>query len=206
MMSAGYVSIGIALGQMMRQIASHPQVDERLRREVNEVLGARQATGHDLASLPYCEQVVKETLRVAPPAGVVSRRVVADDRIAGWDIRAGSQLFASAWALHRDPRWFEDPHRFDPDRWTADFEQSLPACAYLPFGRGPRSCIAGGLSMMILRLVLVTLMQKYRLRTPAVASAPLRFDLTGSIPQPGDGVQAPGSANDAPVVLEEWAA
>jgi cytochrome P450 len=205
MMSAGYVSIGIALGQMVQQIASHPEVDEALRREVSEVLGPRPATHHDLAKLPYSEQVVKEVLRVAPPAGVVARRVVAADQIGGWDIRAGSQLFASAWALHRDPRWFDEPHRFKPDRWTADFEYTLPACAYLPFGRGPRSCIAGGLSMMILRLVLVTLMQKYRLRTPDIAtpSAPVRFDLTGSIPQPGDGTQAPGSANDVPVVLEE---
>src|SRR6185295_5209597 len=132
----------------------------RLRAEVSEVLGGRPATHNDLAGLPYSEQVVKEVLRVAPPAGIVTRAVVDADEIGGWSIRAGSQLFISAWVLHRDPRWFDEPLSFKPERWTADFERELPACAYLPFGRGPRSCVAGGMSTVILRLMLVTLTQK----------------------------------------------
>jgi cytochrome P450 len=192
----------------MRQVASHPDVDERLRGEVVGVLQGRPATHQDLANLPYAEQVVKETLRVAPPAGVVARDVVAGDQIGGFEIRPGSQLFASAWVIHRDPRWFDEPLRFMPERWTADFERTLPACAYLPFGRGPRACIAGGMSMLILQLVLVTLTQQYRLRAgpDAQADAPRKFDLVAAIPHPQQ--QSPESDDlrgDKPVVLEERA-
>jgi cytochrome P450 len=206
MMSAGHTSIGIALNQMMRQLASHPEVDDTLRDEISRVLQGRAATYQDLANLPYSEQVVKESLRLAPPAGVTTRLVRAEDEIGGWRVRGGSRVFSSAWVTQRDPRWFDEPLRFKPERWTAEFERTLPSGAYFPFGLGPRACIAGGLSTGILRLVLVTLTQQYRLRAGAAraaSDAPRKFDLLAAIPKPeAEAAQPHGRENDLPVILE----
>jgi cytochrome P450 len=185
MMAAAYGTMGIALYQMMRQVASHAAVDDLLHGEATRALGGRAATSEDLADLPYSEQVVKESLRVAPPAGALMRIVAAEDEIGGWRIRRGSRLFVSPWVTHRDPRWFDEPLRFKPERWTPDFERTLPPCAYLAFGRGARMCIAGAMSTVILRLMLVTIMQRYQLRAvapQAEAEGPRPSDRAGEMP------------------------
>jgi cytochrome P450 len=193
MMAAGYTSIGIAICQTMRQVASHPSVDDLLHSEATRSLEGRPAGYEDLANLPYSEQVVMESLRTAPPAGALMRIVDAADEIGGWKIRRGSRVFISPWVTHRDPRWFDEPLRFKPERWTADFERTLPPCAYLPFGRGSRICIAGAMSMVILRLMLVTIIQRYQLRATA--------------PHPeAEGPRQSDRADDLPVVLKERAA
>jgi len=192
MMAAAYGTIGIALYQMMRQVASYAAVDDLLHGEATRALAGRPASYEDLANLPYSEQVVKESLRAAPPAGALMRIVAAEDEIGGWRIRRGSRLFISPWVTHRDPRWFDEPLRFKPERWTPDFERTLPPCAYLAFGRGSRMCIAGAMSMVILRLALVSIIQHYQLRAAA--------------PQPeAEGPRPSDRAGDLPVVIVDRA-
>ena len=165
LVTAGSDGIGISLNQTMSHLASYPEVDETLQKESAQVLDGRLATYEDLANLPYSELVVKESMRVAPPAGSVVRIAVGADEIGGCSIPAGSRVLFSSWVMHRDPRWFDEPLRFKPERWTPAFERGLPICAYLPFGRGPRTCIGAALAMVSLRLMIVTITQRYRFRT-----------------------------------------
>lgn len=119
---------------------------------------------------------------------MLARSVASEIEIGGWKLAPGSRVFISPWVTHRDPRWFDEPLRFKPERWTPAFESTLPACVYFPFGRGQRSCIASAMSMVMLRLMLVTITQRHRPRAAesghAAAARPFN------------------RADDLPVVLE----
>lgn len=163
MMSAGYQSVGIAINQTLRLVAEHPAVDQQLAGELGDVLAGRTPAAADLARLSYAQKVVKESLRCCPPAGVIARRATEDDVVASFPVPAGARVFLSAWAMHHDPRYFPEPTSFRPERWTLELERSLPMCAYFPFGRGARSCIAGSLSSFIVQLVLALVTRRHRL-------------------------------------------
>lgn len=162
MMSAGYQTVAIALNQSLRLVAENPEVDEEILKELRLLPKGKVEGIHDIARMEYIEKVIKESLRCCPPAGVIARRAVAEDRIGDVKILAGSRIFVSSWVMHRSSRYFDDPLAFKPDRWNPGFERSLPPCVYLPFGRGPRTCVASTLSMMILQLTLATILQRYR--------------------------------------------
>lgn len=166
-MLATQQSMALGLMQSLRFVASHPEVDQALSEELARVLADRPPTAADLDELPMTERIIKETLRLAPPAGVLNREVVEDDFIDGWLIPKGAMAFVSQWVVHRDPRFFTDPESFKPERWSGDFERQLPEFAYFPFGGGPRSCIAGAYSMLELRLLLASVMQRFRLEVTA---------------------------------------
>ncbi len=183
MMAAGYQTIGIAINQTLRLLAQNPHADEQLAQEITRVLDGRSIQVDDIAGLSYAEQVVKESLRCAPPAGALARLVAKDDTVGGYTIPAKSQVFVSSWLMHRDPRFYKDPLQFRPERWTPQLERELPLCAYFPFGRGARSCLAGALSSTVLKIMLVTIMQRFRpqLAEPATAGEPRPFD-RGDVP------------------------
>lgn len=166
-MLATQQSMALGLMQSLRFTATQPEVDRVLSEELVRVLGERPPTAADLDELPWTERVIKETLRLAPPAGVLNRKVVEDDTLDGWLIPKGAMVFVSQWVVHRDPRFFAEPEAFKPERWTEDFERELPEFAYFPFGGGPRTCLAGAYSMLELRLLLASVMQHHRLEVTA---------------------------------------
>jgi cytochrome P450 len=183
MMAAGYQNIGIAIIQTLRQVALAPGVDEALYAEVSRVLDGRPARADDLPRLLYSDQIVKESLRCAPPAGAIMRRVAADDTLRNWRIAANSDVFISAWVMHRDARYYENPLQFQPERWTPEFERGVPPCAYLPFGRGARACIAGAMAMVLIRLMMVTIAQTWRVQPVQAEEAGARpFDRGSEVP------------------------
>ena len=171
MLLAGHETTALALTWMWYLVSQHPEVAERLEAEVDALGGAPGV--EDLPRLPFTERVVKESLRLYPPAYSFGREAQEDDAIEGWPVAAGTTLFVFPWVLHRDPRFFPDPLRFAPDRWTADFERDLPRLAYIPFGSGPRMCIGREFARMELVLILAAIAQRVRLEWGSEPPVPM---------------------------------
>jgi cytochrome P450 len=144
--------------------------------------------------MPLIEAVVKETLRLYPPAWIIGREVVEPFEIGGYPLSPGAAVVMSAYTVQRDPRFFDEPSRFRPARWLEPDTQALPRFAYFPFGGGPRVCIGNHFAMMEAQLVLATLLQHvalsespgYTLRlAPVVTLRPIegvRVDVTRRTP------------------------
>ena len=131
---AGHETTAIALSWTWYLLAHSPDVDAKLAAELRDVLGGRAPTVSDLAQLTFTQQVVTEALRIYPPAWGFGREALADCEIGGYFIPAGTTIIISPWVLHRDPRYFEHPTEFRPERWSGDFARQLPRFAYIPFG------------------------------------------------------------------------
>jgi cytochrome P450 len=108
--------------------------------------------------------VVKESLRLYPPAYGVVREAVKDCEIGGYPIPAGATLAMFQWVVHRDRRYFDRPEEFLPDRWANDFARRLPKCPYFPFGVGPRVCIGNSFAMTELVLLVAAVARKFQFR------------------------------------------
>jgi cytochrome P450 len=162
---AGHETTALVLFYTFYLLAQNPAAEERLRSELEEVLGERSPTAGDVPNLRYTEWVVRESMRCYPPAWGIAREALVDCEIGGYFVPEGTQLFFTQWLVHRDARWFNDPESFRPERWENDLIKRLPRCAYFPFGDGPRVCIGNHFAMMEAILVLATIAQRFRLST-----------------------------------------
>jgi len=160
---AGHETTALALSWGWYLLATNPEVERRFHAELDEVLAGRLPEVSDLVRLRYTEMIVKETLRLYPPAYAVGREPIEECVIGGYRVPRNTQIFAFQWATHRDPRYFDNPDLFDPDRWTTEFSDKLPKYAYFPFGGGPRQCIGNYFSMMEIVLLLATIGRRFRL-------------------------------------------
>ena len=159
---AGHETTAIALSWTLVLLAENPAAEERLSDEIESVLRGRRPGAADLALLPYTDAVVRESLRLYPPAYVVGREAIRDCVLGGYRVAAGATIYFSPWVLHRDARWFSEPLAFRPERWLDRTAPRLPKFAYLPFGGGPRVCIGERFALMEAALVLTTLLQRFR--------------------------------------------
>lgn len=160
---AGHETTADALTWALMLLSQNPSVADKLYAEVSTVLAGRLPTLDDLPQLTYVENVVKESMRLYPPAWALGREVLQDCQIGQHSLKRGDTLYVSQWVVHRDSRFFEKPEQFLPERWENKLEQRLPRCAYFPFGAGPRVCIGKAFSMMEAPLILATIAQKFRL-------------------------------------------
>ncbi len=160
---AGHETTALTLAWMCYFIAENPEIEARLVAELDSVLGGRTPTVDDLPKLTYTDKLVKETLRMRPPVWLFVRETASDCQIEGYDLPKGTSIFLSQWATHFDSRYYNEPEKFDPDRWTAEMQKTLPKYAYYPFGGGPRLCIGNTFAQMEAALVIATLMQRFRL-------------------------------------------
>jgi len=160
---AGHETTALALSYAFYLVARSPEADRRLAAELDQVLGSRAPRAADVPNLRYTEWVVRETMRLYPPAWGIGRQALADCEIGGYSVPKGTQLFLVIWLVHRDGRWFPDPETFRPERWDHDLIKRLPRCAYFPFGDGARICIGNHFAMMEAVLLLATIAQKYHL-------------------------------------------
>jgi cytochrome P450 len=161
---AGHETTANALTWLWYLLSGAPEVEARLHAEVDRALDGRLPTMADLPSLQYVERVVTESMRLYPPAWIIGRRAIADYQLGDYVAPARSILLMSPYIMHRDPRFYTDPERFDPDRWTPEFRASLPRFAYFPFGGGPRQCIGESFAWMELTLLVATIAQQWKLR------------------------------------------
>jgi len=166
MLSAGYFPTATAIIQTLRLLAAHPDVDAQLALELSDVLQGKPPTADDLSQLPYTGKVVKESLRLCPPAGGMVRIVEQDDWLDGWKIPAGATVFISQWVMHHSPDYFDDAGQFKPERWTPELAASLPNFVYFPFGWGSRACIGQVWGLMEIQLILALILQRFRLASP----------------------------------------
>jgi len=184
---AGHETTALALTYALHALGHHPEKRRRLREEVDAVTGGDPPTLSDLADLTYTERVVRETLRLYPPAYALFREAREDAAIGGYRIPEGSKLTLPQIHVHRDGRFFEDPETFRPERWTDAFEETLPEYAYFPFGGGPRHCIGMRFAMMELKHVLPTVVSA--VGVDPTGDPDLSFD-TGITLQPAEPIEA----------------
>ncbi|MBX3065290.1 MAG: cytochrome P450 [Anaerolineae bacterium] len=162
--AAGHETTSNALVWTWYLLSRHPHVEQKLREELDRVLGGRTPELHDLRNLPYLDYVLRESMRLYPPAWILNGRVPQEDvTIGDYMLPKGAVVFISPFVLHHDPRYFEQPEAFMPERWDNDLEKRIPRYAYFPFGGGPRVCIGNSFALMEARLVLATIAQRYRL-------------------------------------------
>ncbi len=158
---AGHETTALALSWTLLLLSQNPAVEQKLVGELERVLAGRRPEGRDVDQLVYTRQVVEEGLRLRPPVWGIGREALSDIEIGGHVIEKGTQIFIMQWVLHRDPRFFPDPERFDPDRWSPERRESVPPNASLPFGAGPRKCIGTHFAMLELVLILASIVQRF---------------------------------------------
>ncbi len=160
---AGHETTANALSWTWMLLAQNPQVEAKLHEELDAVLGGRTPNVDDLPSLRYTGQVITESMRLYPPAWGMARIAIEDTEIGGYPIPKGCGVSLAQWVVHRDPRWFEAPLEFRPERWEGDLLKRIPRFAYFPFGGGPRQCIGNNFAVMEATLLLATLAQQFRI-------------------------------------------
>ena len=160
---AGHDTTALALTWAWVLLAQHPDAEARLHANIDMAVGGRAPTAADVARLSYVEQVVNETLRLYPTAWVIGREAIRDTQIGGQPVARGTTLLMSPWVIHRDPRFYDAPDEFRPERWSDGLAGRLPRYAYVPFGAGQRVCIGSGFAQLEATLLLTTLAQRFRL-------------------------------------------
>jgi cytochrome P450 len=162
---AGYDTMATALMWTWYLLSENPGAEARLHAEVDEVLSAGgPATFDDLPRLRYADQVLAESMRLYPPTWRLVRRAVKDFPLDGHIIPARSLVMVSQYVMHRDPRFFPDPERFDPERFAPQAKAARPPFSYFPFGGGPRRCLGEGFALMEGVVLLASLSRRWRLR------------------------------------------
>jgi cytochrome P450 len=164
---AGHETTANALTWAWYLLSQHPDIEARWHAELTAVLGGRPPDLEDLPRLTYTRQIVAETLRLYPPAWAVGRRSLRTYQLGPYTVPPGSVLMMPQYVVHRDPRFYPQPERFDPERFTPEAEKSRPRFAYFPFGGGSRVCIGDSFAWMEATLVLAALGQRWTLSLAA---------------------------------------
>jgi cytochrome P450 len=182
---AGHDTTAIALTFALHLLGHHPDVQMRLHAEVEDALNGRTPGAEDVERLPYTAMVLKEAMRLYPPAWGIGRRCSADDEIGGRLVPGGADVLVSPWVTHRHPEFWDEPERFDPERFTPEREAGRHRHAYFPFGAGPRACIGQYFSMLEAVIALAVIVREFEVESLAgdVPLAP-RITLHPAAPVP----------------------
>ncbi len=187
--TAGHETTALTLAYSLYLLADRPDIQDRLRAEIEALAPGRALTAADaMSQLPYCTAVIRESMRIYPPAWIIGREAVRDCRVGPYRIKRGEQLLIAPYTLHRNTEFFPDAEAFRPERWLPEDAQApgnssepaglyerLPRYVYLPFGGGPRICVGNHFAMMEAVLILGTLVRSKRFARSASNDRPLRF-------------------------------
>jgi cytochrome P450 len=161
---AGHETTANALIWTWYLLAQNPEVEQRLHEEIDAVLGDKPPELSDVPQLRYAEMILAEALRLYPPAWAVGRRALGPFTVQGFEVPAGSICIMSQYIVHRDPRWFPNPEKFDPERWRPEAREARPKFSYFPFGGGTRVCIGERFAWMEGVILMAAIAQKWRFR------------------------------------------
>lgn len=161
MYSAGHETSANALNWTLMTLAKEPEVVAKMRAEIKEVIGDKSPSFEDLRQLQYVRQVIEEGMRLFPPAYALGREALAEDEILGHKIPKKSIILMSIYALQRDAKYYPNPEKFDPDRFSPEEVKKRPRLAYMPFGAGARMCIGNHFAMMEMQLILTLLIRRF---------------------------------------------
>ncbi|HUN69414.1 MAG TPA: cytochrome P450 [Burkholderiales bacterium] len=160
---AGHETTANVLAWIFYLLARHPAAEQRLHEEARAVLAGRAAfTAADIDRLVWTHRVMQEGLRLYPPGWFIGREAQADVRLGGYTVPRGAVVMMSQYVTHRDARFFEEPERFDPERWEGGLQDRLPRGAYFPFSAGDRHCIGEGFAWQEALLILATLLERWK--------------------------------------------
>ncbi|MEM7527264.1 MAG: cytochrome P450 [Pseudomonadota bacterium] len=163
---AGHETTALALTWALYLLAFDSDVQERASEEARKVLGDCSAGYADLERLPYIRQVIDETMRLYPPAGLLTKSAIDADSLCGRPLRPGGLVMIPIWALHRHQRLWHEPDAFDPDRFSRDGRAGRHRFAYLPFSAGPRICLGMQFALIEAQVILATLIARFRFALP----------------------------------------
>jgi cytochrome P450 len=161
---AGHETTANALAWTWYLLAQNPAAESKLHDEIASTLGERAPGAPDLPQLRYTRMVIEESMRLYPPAWAISRNAIGEDEIGGYPVRPRTNIIICSFVTHRHPAFWEEPERFDPERFSSQRSAGRPDFAYLPFGGGPRICIGNSFATIEAQLVVATIAQRYRLR------------------------------------------
>ena len=170
MFVAGHETMASSMAWTWYLLSQNPEAEARMHSELDAVLAGRTPTVDDLFSLTYTGMVVSESMRLYPPVWTMTRRTINDFPLGDYVVPAGSYIHVSQYLVHRDPRYFPDPDRFDPMRWTPEETAARPRFSYFPFGAGSRKCVGENLALVEAMLLLAILAQRWSLRLVAGAN------------------------------------
>jgi cytochrome P450 len=183
---AGHETTASTISWTFHMLDDHPDVWERLHEEAVTVLGDRLPTYEDLHALTYTSMVIEETMRLFPPVWILPRLAQADDVVGGYHVPKGSDVVVSPYTLHRHPAFWDQPLKFDPDRFDPTRPNDRPRYAHIPFGAGPRFCVGNNLGMMEATFVVAMVAREMRLAKvpghPIVAEPMLSLRVRGGLP------------------------
>lgn len=163
-MFAGHETTASMLTWVFYLLSQHPEIEAKLHAELDEVLHGRTPTIDDLTNLPYTDMIIKEALRLYPPAHASTRQALEDDVVEGYKISGGDGIVINIYGIHHNPAYWSEPEKFDPERFSSEGLKQQVKLAYLPFFTGPRRCIGEQFAMTEAQMVLATVAQKYRLK------------------------------------------
>lgn len=171
---AGHDTTALGLSYLWYLLGTHQDVQSAVVEEIDRTIGDDSPTGLEITDLELTNRVIKETLRLYPPAYFLTREPRSADAIDGYRIPEGSLILINQWLFHRDERFFEKPDEFVPGRWAGDFEDDLHPFAYFPFGGGPRQCLGRRFALLEMLIVVVTVLRRYRI--DLATESPIELD------------------------------
>lgn len=163
---AGHETTANSLTWTWYLLSQHPEIEKKVWQEIDDVLAGRLPSAEDYPKLKYLEMVLSESMRLYPPAWLVGRRVIKECQVGGYTLPVNAIVFQCQYLMHHDERYFPDPFKFDPERWTPSEKEKRPRYSYFPFGGGPRQCIGEPFAWMEGVLMLATIAQKWQLTLP----------------------------------------
>lgn len=161
LMVAGHETTSTALSWILYLLTQHPESLEKIREEITRIAGDESIGFSDIPAFEYTSRVIDEALRLYPPFWMVDRMAMKDDEYSGIRIPKGSTIIAFIYGVHHSDEYWEEPQRFNPDRFLKENSKKRPAFSHIPFGGGPKGCIGGNYAMMQMLVILTTLLRKF---------------------------------------------